>query len=116
LSPRLRAGLATLLVGAAAYTGLFLLLTAEDRRENAQLIELHTEALLRAPSAGPEPDGGDAAAVSRWKRAAELRRDRETYERRANKVRYLAVGLFGAFAVQSAVTAALLVRSSRRPA
>ena len=113
MRPRLRAALATLLVGGAAYAGLFLLLTAEDRRENARSLELHGPALLDAPSAGNPPDASDAAAFSRWKRAAALREDRLDHERRTKKVRYLAFGLLGAFVVQAGVTAALLVKSSR---
>jgi len=113
LSPRLRAGLATLLVGAAAYTGLFLLLTAEDRRENALLLQLHGDALLRAPAPGTPPEGEDAAAVSRFRQASELRRDRETYEKRAGKVRTFAIGLFGAFAVQAVVTTVVVARGAR---
>jgi hypothetical protein len=113
LSPRLRAGLATLLVGAAAYLGLYLLLTAEDRRENAALLQLHGASLLDAPSPGDPPDGEDAAAVSRFRQAAELRRDRETYERRRTKVSTMAIGLFGAFAVQAGATAFVVVRGAQ---
>jgi hypothetical protein len=106
-------------VGVAAYAGLYLLLTAEDRRERAALVAAHgsnEDALLRAPPPGREPPGGDPAAVSAWNRAVDLRRDREAYERHGKKIRYLAIGLFGALAVQIAVTAAVLVRSSRAPA
>jgi hypothetical protein len=112
---RLRAALATLVVGGAAYAGLFLLLTAEDRRERAALLALDGDAVRSAPEPGPQPPGGDSAAVRAWNRAQDLHRSRAEYERRSRKIRMFGIGLFGAFALQSVATAVVLVRASRSP-
>jgi hypothetical protein len=111
VSRRLRAALATLVVGAAAYVGLFLLLTAHDRKENAEALRQQGDALLDAREPGELPPGGDAPRVRAWKRAESLWKDRQDYERREKKTRYLAMGLFGALAAQVVITGAVLLRS-----
>jgi hypothetical protein len=113
---RLRTALLTLLVGAAAYVGAFLLVTAEDRRRRSMLEAEHGAELSDAPVPGPQPDGADAAAVDRWRRAADLRRDREEHDRRSRTISMLGYGLLAAFVAQTVLTTALVVRSSRRPA
>jgi hypothetical protein len=114
MESRVRTALLTLVVGAAAYFGAFLLLTAEDRRRAALLEAEHGPALADAPFPGPEPDGADAAAVDRWRRAADLRQAREEHERRSKTVALLGFGLAAAFVAQAAITGVVLVRSSRR--
>jgi hypothetical protein len=113
LSPWRTALLAFAVLG-AAYVGAYLLLTAEARRDRAEIVSIRGEGVLTAADPGPAPPGNDASAVGAWRRAKDLWDDRRRHEALTGRVRTMFAGMMAAFALQAALTSFVLLKSRRR--
>jgi hypothetical protein len=96
----------------AAYFGAYLLLTAQARRDRAELLAAWPE-LTEASDPGPPPAAGEARAVAEWRLANELWEKRRRAESLGRRVATIRTSLFAALGVQTAVTALLLAKAMR---
>lgn len=108
-----KVGIAVFVVLAAAYLGVYELLTAEAKHERDRLLALHGPAITtyEDPAGGP-PQTGDAAALREYVKAHEKFEDRQAYEKRVSRIDAMFVGLMAAFAAQVLFTGVLLARTA----
>lgn len=107
---------AAFLVLGAAYVGVYELLTAEAKRERAEIVRVHGADVLEAPSPGPRPETSDAVALRAWNAARDRHELRTRHEALTQRADWFFRGMLAAFAAQAVLTAALAVRTLRAPA
>jgi hypothetical protein len=99
---------AAFVVLGAAYVGAYELLTAEAKRERADLERLRGPEIATFPPPGPIPERGVDEA---WNRRNALYRERQTYEARGRFISVIFGAMAIAFGLQTAVTVVLGVRT-----
>jgi len=106
-----KVGLVVFVVLAAAYLGVYELLTAEAKRDRDRLLALHGPAITTFPDPGP-PQVVVASSLRDYTKARARYEDRRSYEGRVSRIDAMFVGLMAAFAAQTLLTAVLLLKSA----
>lgn len=112
--PPWKIALLAFVVLGAAYLGAYELLTAEAKRERDALMSKHGAAITTLPDPGPPPVGTDAATLREYVVRRDAFKDRTTYESRVSRIDMMFIGLVLAFAAQSVLTAAVLLKTATR--
>ncbi len=107
--------LAAFFVLGAAYVGVYELLTAESKRELAEIERVHGADVVAAPSPGPRPGADDPAGLRAWNAVRDRYDVRTRHEALTNRTDWFFRGMLAAFGAQTLLTAWLGLKS-RRPA
>jgi len=100
----------------AAYVGVYELLTAEAKRECAEIVRVHGADVVDALAPGPRPETSDAVALRAWNAARDRYELRMRHEALTQRADWFFRGMLAAFAAQTVLTATVAVRTLRAPA
>lgn len=104
-------GAATFVVLGAAYVGVYELLVADAKRERDAIVRHHGEAVLAAPPPGEPPADADPAGLAAHGAARERHDLRLRHEALSRRIGTFFAALLGAFAVQTLIGVAMVVRA-----
>lgn len=107
--------LAAFFVLGAAYVGVYELLTAESKRELAELERIHGADVVTAPPPGARPAADDPAALRAWNATRDRYEVRTRHETLTSRTGWFFRGMLAAFAAQTLLTAWLAVKTLRAP-
>lgn len=109
----LQLGIIAFVVLGAAYIGAYELLTAEAKRDRVIFEKTYGDALLTAQHPGPTPSAEDPERLKAFLRARETWDARQRYESHGKRIHGMLAGMLGAFALQTALTAYVAIKSRR---
>lgn len=108
--------LAAFFVLGAAYIGVYELLTAESKRELAEIERVHGADVVDASPPGARPVADDPAGLRAWNAVRDRYEVRTRHETLTSRTQWFFRGMLAAFAAQTVLTAWLAAKALRSPA